>query len=419
MRTSITLGLGLPVVAALAAAVALLSGSLSSRAVQAPVMSLDMDPADNSYDAASNTMTVGTTDGCVASETANPGTHTHTMHVVIQNVEDLIGWQGRLNFDPSAMKPVDVDFAPFLDTNGNEPVSFVNMPIDRSRFKHREIVRASTDLTSGAASALIGSVYLREQYAEISPDTPAKSPPDDSSYSAPTGGVVAAVKLEVEGDQSGRTLYMQLDDNNPYPPGSKLVTFTSGGYDEINFSQDSLTSGYHAEGASACASVPTPTNAPTKTPFVPPLSTDLPTPLPTSILITDPWRPIVASPLVLPPEPAIEPIFPTAVPAPLVVGARMSESQASSVPAPPVVGHDTPVSRAANSGASRSTATEPGAPPSTAGQDVAGALSLPHAGASDTHEGWPRPLDVLLVACAVIALAAAAAAGIRWRRRQR
>ncbi len=48
MRTSITLGLGLPVVAALAAAVALLSGSLSSRAVQAPVMSLDMDPAGNS-----------------------------------------------------------------------------------------------------------------------------------------------------------------------------------------------------------------------------------------------------------------------------------------------------------------------------------------------------------------------------------
>src|SRR5438876_1816738 len=180
--------------AALAACLALgaialfLSGPLTTRAVQNPRISLDMDPAGNSYDAASNTMTVGTIDGCLASETANPGTHVHTVHVVIQNVEDLIGWQGRLNFDPSAMKPVDVDFAPFLDTNGNEPVSFVNMPIDRSRFKHREIVRASTDLTSGAASALIGSVYLREQYAEISPDTPAKSPPDDSSYSAPTGG---------------------------------------------------------------------------------------------------------------------------------------------------------------------------------------------------------------------------------------
>src|SRR2546427_10604361 len=122
----------------------------------------------------------------------------------------------------------------------------------------------------------MGSVSLREQYAEISPDTPAKSPPDDSSYSAPTGGVVAAVKLEVEGDQSGRTLYMQLGDNNPYPPGSKLVTFTSGGYEEINFSQDSLTRGYHAECAPSRASVPTPTNTPTRTPSVPPLSPVLP-----------------------------------------------------------------------------------------------------------------------------------------------
>src|SRR5207244_13340021 len=128
---------------------------------------------------------------------------------------DLIGWQVTLIFDPEAMTPMDVVSAPFRVTNGKRPRSFVNMPMDRSRFKHREIVRASTDLTSGAASALIGSVYLREQYAEISPDTPAKSPPDDSSYSAPTGGVVAAMKLEVEGDQSGRTLYMQLDDKNP------------------------------------------------------------------------------------------------------------------------------------------------------------------------------------------------------------
>ena len=52
MRTSITLGLGLPLVAALAAVVAFWSGSLSSRAVQAPVMSLDMDPAGGRAEAA-------------------------------------------------------------------------------------------------------------------------------------------------------------------------------------------------------------------------------------------------------------------------------------------------------------------------------------------------------------------------------
>ena len=51
--------------AALAACLALgaialfLSGPLTTRAVQNPRISLDMDPAGNSYDAATNTMTVG------------------------------------------------------------------------------------------------------------------------------------------------------------------------------------------------------------------------------------------------------------------------------------------------------------------------------------------------------------------------
>ncbi len=110
-------------------------------------------------------------------------------------------------------------------------------------------------------SAAIGSVYLDPQTAPVSPDTPAKAPPDETSYSAPSGGVLAAVNLEVMGDQSGDTLFMQLDDANPNGPGSGVSIFTeSGTTDAIYLPESDLGSGFHAEGAETCATVPTPTN---------------------------------------------------------------------------------------------------------------------------------------------------------------
>src|SRR5438552_17775866 len=101
--------------AALAACLALgaialfLSGPLTTRAVQNPRISLDMDPAGNNYDPATNTMAVGTVDSCLASPQANSSTHTHTAQLVIQNVEDLIGWQARLNYNGDEMRPTNID----------------------------------------------------------------------------------------------------------------------------------------------------------------------------------------------------------------------------------------------------------------------------------------------------------------------
>jgi len=57
-----------------------------------------MMTSGNSYDSATNSMTVGTADNCLA--TGLPGNnaqHNHVAHPVIQNVEDLVGWQARLN----------------------------------------------------------------------------------------------------------------------------------------------------------------------------------------------------------------------------------------------------------------------------------------------------------------------------------
>src|SRR5207249_4005248 len=100
-------------------AVAVLSGLLlSSRLTRAQTnanvtVAFDMDTTGNAYDDLTNTMTVGAIDFCLASATANAATHTHPVQLVMQNVEDLIGWQARLNYDGGAMRPNTVNFGPF------------------------------------------------------------------------------------------------------------------------------------------------------------------------------------------------------------------------------------------------------------------------------------------------------------------
>src|SRR6266567_632521 len=196
-----------------------LSGALTSRAVQTPTLAIDMVPAGNTYSdpgaAGDNSMTVGTTDNCLTSATANTLTHTHAAHVVIKTVEDLIGWQVRLNYLGDKMRPNTASFTPFMDTALLQGVSFNNLPIDQTTFVHRDLSTAS-NIPAGAPgpqTASFGAAYIGAQNFAISPDTPAKAVPDDTSYSAPSGGVLAAVILQVVGNQSGQpSLFMNLDD---------------------------------------------------------------------------------------------------------------------------------------------------------------------------------------------------------------
>ena len=78
-----------------------------------PSISLDMVTTGNSYDETTNTMTVGAVDHCLA--TAPPGnvsTHLHQSHLIIQDVEDLIGWQVRFNYTGGQMRPLDSQLRP-------------------------------------------------------------------------------------------------------------------------------------------------------------------------------------------------------------------------------------------------------------------------------------------------------------------
>jgi hypothetical protein len=263
-----------------------LSGLTTSSAVQNPTISLDMVTAGNTYSdpgtGGDNSMQVGTIDSTSTGCPGNNLTHTHTVHLVINNVEDLVGWQTRMNYDGGKMRPSSINFAPFMDTNTGQFVSFVNLPIDSATGTHRD-APGSTSIPPAAAgpqTAIVGASYQGVQNFAISPDTPPKSPPDNSSYSAPTGGVLAALNLQVLAGNNGQALSMDLDDGNPNTPGSGIAFFDGTTSQEILLSESALGDGAHQEGIGCPSATPTvspapptatPTATPTTTPTAPPL----------------------------------------------------------------------------------------------------------------------------------------------------
>ena len=186
---------------------------LTSRAVQSPSISLDMMTAGNAYDETTNTMTVGTIDNCLASPTANTSTHTHSVHLLVENVEDLVGWQVRFNYIGDKMRISTINFAPFPDTTTGQQVGFTNIPIDSVNGLHRDLTAAGgtgppapPDGSNTRQTHLAGATYNGMHDFAPSPDTPAKANPDDASYNAPSGGILATVNLQVVGDEGGQTL---------------------------------------------------------------------------------------------------------------------------------------------------------------------------------------------------------------------
>src|SRR5947209_467265 len=82
-------------------------------------VSLDMDTSGTTYSdpgaAGDNSMTVGTINSCL-DVTSGSFPVFRTTHLVIQNVTDLVGWQARLNYDPSKVNLLDFNATPFTDT---------------------------------------------------------------------------------------------------------------------------------------------------------------------------------------------------------------------------------------------------------------------------------------------------------------
>ncbi|TMF06910.1 MAG: hypothetical protein E6I38_09770, partial [Chloroflexi bacterium] len=150
-------------------------GRFTSQAVQNPSISLDMVTSGTTYDETTNSMTVGSTENCLTSQTANPGTHVHQAHLVIHDVEDLVGWQVRLNYIGDKMRPQVQNPTPFMDSTTGQNVGFTNLPIDAVTQVHRDVTAAQSippapaDNTNTPQTALLGGAYIGEPTFAVSP----------------------------------------------------------------------------------------------------------------------------------------------------------------------------------------------------------------------------------------------------------
>ena len=337
----------------------------SSDALQTPRMALDMAIAGTTYDEASNTMVLGPIENCLTTApSGNNAQHNHTVHLILQDAVDIVGWQARLNYDGGRMRPSTVNFTPFADGARGQNVSFTNLPIDAATGVHRDLVSASNipPAAAGAQTALVGAVYQGSQNPSISPDTPAKVPPDDTSYNAPGGGVLAALTLQVLPGQAGQTsLTMDLDDANPNPPGSDLQVFTGTGIgiETVSIPESGLFDGFHAEGASC---VPAPG---------------------------------------IPPVPADDPGFPDSPP-----------GGGTAVPGATSPGGGSPGAGTSSSGGASPTLT---ATSPTSDGETPDDADKPHGGNDEDDDGTPFWLYLL----PVIVIALAAGGALAWRYRSR
>jgi hypothetical protein len=295
-----------------------------SSAVQAPRISIDMDPTGNTYipsvDAdfdgipeSGNIMTVGTIENCLTSIPGNNAEHSHPVHVVIQDVEDLIGWQARINFDGTMVgPPTNIDYDPFADPALGGNVSFVNLPVGTAPIPGRKTLFGTQEIldpTTVNGTALMGSASLGDARFDTSPDVPQKVPHDEASqtYTVTGGGVLAAFDFVTRAGQDGQqTLLLDVDDNDPNNPGSKADFFTGTGLQTIEVAASSLGDGHHGEGVECVAlaqeTPPPATDTPAPTPTLAPGQTAAPTPPPGAATPT--------------PRPGAGAVTPTRAPAP-------------------------------------------------------------------------------------------------------
>jgi hypothetical protein len=253
--------------ALVAGALAITTGHRATKAAQSPSVSLDMVTSGNTYDETTNTMSVGPIDSCLSSGTANTSTHSHNVHVVINDVEDLIAWEIRMNYIGDHLRPNTINFTPFTDNNTGQNISFVNLPIDSSTGVHRDLVGgtdippAPPDGSNTAQTAFVGSIYVGTQNPEVSADTPPKTVTDGGNYEAADGGVVASLSVQVIGNESGQSsLSLDVDDHDPNSPGSHAHVFTDSGMVELALSPGALGDGFHGEGTACIARLPVDTD---------------------------------------------------------------------------------------------------------------------------------------------------------------
>jgi hypothetical protein len=294
----------------------------------------DEDPADDETDpndlaadglglvndgcpnAGTNTMTVGAIQSCVVDAVTTA--HSRTAHLIIKDVEDLVGWQARFNFNGAQIAVTGASNAPF-----HSGVSFVNLPRVGAR---ASVISGVSEFL--ANTAIIGAAYVSPdgQSFARSPDTPAKAVPDDTSYTATSGGVLSSLTVAIRAGQGGQLLTLDLDDETPNSPGSKLEVFTASG-SQTRTPENGLLQLFDGQVANGAATCPTPSpspvqsHCPTTTPTQTATPTGTPLETPTASPITTPFvDPCPTPSMTATPSPVCATPVPTPTPTPTPAG---------------------------------------------------------------------------------------------------
>jgi len=168
----------------------------------------DGSPADNS-------LVVGTADFCIQVPAPGP----QTIDIVARNTLDLVGYDIRLNYDPSLAVIADAQHTPFLDPPSTV-VGFINLPVE-SGDRRRGVIPANNLETAG--SAFFATTYLGgARTAFSSPDHP-HEPSVAEPYAANDPDGVTLMRLSFDLDPVSNGRIVPFDLTNQTQPGNDYI----------------------------------------------------------------------------------------------------------------------------------------------------------------------------------------------------
>lgn len=168
----------------------------------------DGSPADNS-------LVVATADFCIQVPAPGP----QTIDIVARNTLDLVGYDVRLNYDPSLAVIATVEPTPFLDPPSTV-VGFINLPVE-SGDRRRGVIPAPNLETAG--SVFFATTYLGgDRTAFASPDHP-HAPSVAEPYAANDPDGVTLLRLSFDLDPASNGQIVPFDLTNQTQPGNDYI----------------------------------------------------------------------------------------------------------------------------------------------------------------------------------------------------
>ena len=174
--------------------------------------------------------------------------------IIIQNAQEMVGGDIRINFDPSLIQFVSATITPFPGGGfTGQPVGLINLPVEPfSGGTHRTAGPAfNGDNTNGAAflaGTYLGGSREFDVSSESGPsvDAAVNSLPGRNAGQAPNGGVFVRINWNLQAASSGQDILIDLTTagssftgGGDITGGSDLVTLT----DEVQNSIEVITPG--------------------------------------------------------------------------------------------------------------------------------------------------------------------------------